>query len=191
LVNVEVRITDVEGNVTVVRTDEDGYYYADDIVTGEASVDINEATLPDTLNKEIAIGTDPTDVVIEAGKTTWEECNGYTVLVVQLTGSISGLVFGDTNENNEYDSDDDPLVGVKINITDANGIAIVVETGVDGKYLASGLAEGTAIVDIDEDSLPSDFDKTIVIGTDPTEVEVVADKVMWEENNGYVISWTQ
>ncbi|WP_298956574.1 SdrD B-like domain-containing protein, partial [uncultured Nonlabens sp.] len=68
---VEVLITDEDGNPQTVITDANGTYTATVVAAGDATVDIDETTLPTgAVQTE---GTDPTTVIVASGTTVVEE----------------------------------------------------------------------------------------------------------------------
>ena len=99
------------------------------------------------------------------------------------TGKVCGQVFEDTNSNGSYDKSDKPLANVTVKVTDSKGKVQSVTTNAKGYYCARNVATGTASVDIDESTLPDN--PTQVVGTDPTNIDVKANRRNWEERNGY------
>ncbi|PQJ13863.1 hypothetical protein BST94_16170 [Nonlabens xylanidelens] len=169
-------ITDEDGNAQTVTTDANGAYTATVVAAGDATVDIDETTLPTgAVQTE---GTDPTTVTVVSGTTVPEEENGFNT-----PGTIEGLVYDDVNGNGTQDAGEPGLSGVDVLITDEDGNAQTVTTDANGAYTAIVVAAGDATVDIDETTLPTGAVQTE--GTDPTTVTVVSGTTVPEEENGF------
>ncbi|PQJ13189.1 hypothetical protein BST94_16200 [Nonlabens xylanidelens] len=176
LSGVDVLITDEDGNAQTVTTDANGAYTAIVVAAGDATVDIDETTLPTgAVQTE---GTDPTTVTVVSGTTVPEEENGFNT-----PGTIEGLVYDDVNGNGTQDAGEPGLSGVDVLITDEDGNAQTVTTDANGAYTATVVAAGDATVDIDETTLPTGAVQTE--GTDPTTVTVVSGTTVPEEENGF------
>ena len=176
LAGVTVVITDSDGNIQTVITDNNGDYTATIVVPGDVVIDIDETTLP--AGATLTEGTDPTTVTVTAGATVFEENNGFNI-----PGTISGHVYLDSNGNGIQDPGEPDLAGVSVIITDSEGNTQTVITDANGDYVATVIAAGDAIVDIDETTLPNSASQTE--GTDPTTVTVISGVDVFEENNGY------
>lgn len=103
-----------------------------------------------------------------------------------VTGGVCGLVFEDSNANNMFDAADRRLENVSIKVTDDRNKRFMAVTNIYGEYCQDGLHVGKAFVNILNSSLPKNFVQ--VIGSDQTEVTIVANKRIIEENNGYVLA---
>jgi len=112
-------------------------------------------------------------------KNKYAKCQAST----NPTGKLYGQVFEDSDYNNAYSASDRPLVNVSVKVTDSKGKSQIVKTGAKGYYVAKNLATGTATVVIVESTLPDNA--TQVVGTHTTTVNVKANKLTWEERNGY------
>lgn len=73
------------------------------------------------------------------------------------TGRVAGEVFVDWNGNGEPDEGEEPVSGIGILIP---GVA-TVETGKDGRFLASGVPTGEQPISLQTGSLPADFDPPV------------------------------
>ncbi|EAS18536.1 hypothetical protein BBFL7_02626, partial [Flavobacteria bacterium BBFL7] len=176
IANVDVTITDSEGNVVTTTTAADGSYSADVVAAGTASVDLDDADLPAGFVQ--TEGTDPTDVTVVGGTTVTEEDNGFNV-----PGTVEGLVYNDLNGNGTQDAGEPGIANVDVTITDSEGNVTTTTTAADGSYSADVVAAGTASVDLDDADLPAGFVQTE--GTDPTDVTVVGGTTVTEEDNGF------
>ena len=105
-------------------------------------------------------------MTIGSGSNT-EENNGFNV---PAGNSLTGHIYIDANGNGKQDPDESDLVGAKVLVTDANGVAQTVTTDANGNYTATGLGEGEATVKIDESTLPAGATQTE--GTNPTTVTI-------------------
>ncbi|PSG87362.1 SdrD B-like domain-containing protein, partial [Mesoflavibacter zeaxanthinifaciens] len=77
IAGVEVIITDVDGNPTTVTTDANGDWTATDIPVGDATVDVDETSLPaDITDTLTTTGSDPETVTVVEGTNTTTD-DGY------------------------------------------------------------------------------------------------------------------
>jgi len=168
----KVTITDSEGNTFTVTTDAEGKYCQDGVAEGDATVEVDPSSLP--ANSDITT-ENPTTINVEAGKKNQAGKDGFE-LPQTPTGSVCGTVYVDVNKNGLKDYGEPGIADITVNITDSNGKVTSVETGADGKYCANGIAEGKAIVDVDENDpdMPADSEPTL--NPDPSPVNVIANK---------------
>ena len=85
------------------------------------------------------------------------------------TGSIRGIVFEDRNSTGNQNPGKPGIGDVKVVITESSGDSQTVTTGRNGMYMTV-IPAGSAIIDINESTLPSSAEQTA--GENPTEVEV-------------------
>ena len=168
--NVTVNLMDSEGNSHSAVTNNDGKYCFEDIPQGEATVDVDNATLPD--DAELTEGEDPSDVDVVANTENDAGKDVYTLPIP--VGNICGQIVVDGNGQES----------VTLNITDVNGDVHTTTTGTDGKWCSNGLPAGDAIVDIDETTLPAGVKR--VLGEDQDTYEVVAGDNADAGIDGYV-----
>jgi len=182
LAGVTVIVTSGNGEVKIVITDVNGDYNATDISTdGNATVDIDESTLPAGVTQ--IEGTDPTQVVVVADIDNFEENNGFDLPPV---GNIIGHLYNDLDGDGTLDPGEPGLIGITIQITDVNGTIFTVTTDANGDYRANNIAVGgVASVNIDETTLPAGSTQTG--GGDPTNVSPVEGSDTFEEDNGFSI----
>ncbi|PSG95184.1 SdrD B-like domain-containing protein, partial [Mesoflavibacter zeaxanthinifaciens] len=77
IAGVDVVVTDVDGNPTTVTTDANGDWTATDIPVGDATVDVDETTLPaDITDTLTTTGSDPETVTVVEGTNTTTD-DGY------------------------------------------------------------------------------------------------------------------
>lgn len=187
LAGVEVAITDVNGVVTTVTTDANGYF-EQQVPSGTTTVDVIDATLPDgaSLTSDAnGEGNDPTTVTVPNGGIATDN-TGY--LLEPGTGLVEGIVYTDEDGNGFYDpAIDTPLEGVDVLITDADGTTTVVTTDENGTYSAV-VPAGETVVDVDDSDLPAGSVLTTDAngqGSDPTTVNV-PDGGSARDDTGYV-----
>jgi len=183
LPNVEVQITDSQGNVYTVVTDSNGYFERP-VPAGDTLVDILDATLPvgATLTSDASgQGSDPTIVFVPSGG-TGTDITGY--VIPASTGLVQGLVYHDVNNNGVFNAGTDtPLVGVEIQITTSTGGVFTVVTDSSGRF-SQVVPAGNTIVDISDATVPANL--TLRAGsTDPTTVNVPVNGV-GVDNNAFI-----
>ncbi len=100
------------------------------------------------------------------------------------SGSISGSVYNDLNNNGTQDVGEPSLQGVNVLITNSNGDTQIVVTNVDGDFNAN-VIPGPTDVDIQNADLPLGALPTAGT-TDPTnDVVVTSGNNTFEQNNGF------
>ncbi|MFK7957536.1 MAG: beta strand repeat-containing protein [Lysobacterales bacterium] len=159
--DVEVVITDSVGGTQTVTTDGSGGYAAS-VPPGDTTVDITEGTLPPNLTR--TEGTDPTTVTVPSGGTA-SDVDGFE----PPDGTVTGVIYQDTNGNGVQDPGEPGIPGVQVIITDSGGGTQTVTTDPNGGYSAS-VPPGSTTVDIVDSTLPPNVTRTE--GTDPTTVTV-------------------
>jgi len=73
---IQVSITDINGNLSNIQTDNVGNYCAFNIVEGIATITVEETTLP--IGTILTAGINPNDITVIAGQTTDAGSDGYT-----------------------------------------------------------------------------------------------------------------
>jgi hypothetical protein len=177
LANVTVVITDSNGDQHTVTTNKRGVYCAKGIPEGDATVDIDESTLPK--GAEQIVGTDPDTIYVRPYRRNWAGKDGY--IITEATGNLCGLVYNDQNGNGVQDAGEEGYAGVTVVVTDSEGTLHTVTTDANGRYCLKDLPEGEAIVDVDEASVSGD---AVVTTEDPSVVDVVADTDNEAEKDG-------
>ena len=99
-------------------------------------------------------------------------------------GSVKGHIYHDRNANDVQNNSEQNLSHIRIILTDIDNDVQVAFTNQDGNYCISGAAEGEATVYVDETTLPVGMIQTE--GTNPTAINILYNKCIFEENNGYV-----
>jgi hypothetical protein len=160
--NVDVLITDSDGIMQTVTTDANGVYTTTTVAPGNATIDIVDGTLPAGATQ--TEGTDPTVVTVPAGGTA-SDIDGF-----QLQGTVTGVIYEDTNGNGTQDAGEPGIADVTVEITDSQGNIYTVTTDSNGDY-STDVTPGDVTVEI-VDGLPAGGTQTE--GTNPTTVTVPA-----------------
>ncbi len=148
LSGVDVIITDSNDVVTTVTTDANGSYSATDLQTGDATVDVNNSTLPANLTKQTA-GTDPQTVTITSGGNSNAGEDGYQQPPAsQVKAVIGNSVWYDENANGVQDAGESGMANVTVTLDDGNGNSITTVTDTEGGYLFNNLEAGTYSVTV-------------------------------------------
>uniref|UniRef100_UPI00232D2F4B beta strand repeat-containing protein n=2 Tax=Olleya namhaensis TaxID=1144750 RepID=UPI00232D2F4B len=124
IADVEVTITDVNGDETIVTTGTDGSWTAVGLPLGDAEVDVDEATLPSDITDTLTTtGSDQETVTVIGATSTSTTDDGYA----PAPGSVSGTV---------VDENGDPVSGIVVTLDDGDAATVdpTVTTGVDGTY---------------------------------------------------------
>jgi len=169
LANVDVLITDGSGSQTV-HSDANGNYTAT-VVAGSVTVDVQEADPQYPSGYTQTEGTDPTTLTATAGQDNDAGIDGYAP--IGLTGTVTGHLYIDTNNNGHQDSGEPNLGGVDVFITDVNGGGQTVTSDAGGNYTAT-VPAGTTTANVDENDPQFPFGYSHSEGTDPTTVQAVA-----------------
>jgi len=157
---VTVTLMDSEGNTHSEVTNTDGKYCFTDIPQGNATVDVDDTTLPD--GAELTTGEDPSDVNVLPNTENDAGTDEYTLPIPVGTACGSIIVDGEGASN------------VTVNVVDANGESHSAVTDDNGSYCVEGLPEGEAIVTVDEETLPFGVEQTL--GLNPSPVTIEANK---------------
>ncbi|MBI4748082.1 MAG: hypothetical protein HY774_06305, partial [Acidobacteria bacterium] len=96
------------------------------------------------------------------------------------TGTVTGHVFTDTNGDGIQNGGEPDLVGVSVTITPATGSPITVTTDASGNYTASGVAAGSATVDVAD---PANTNETTNV--DPQTVTVTGNSTTTATTVGF------
>jgi len=169
---VSVTIIAASGQTLLVTTDANGFYTAVNVPAGSATIDVLDQTLPSGVTHTIA-GVDPSTVSVPSGGSVDAGIDGYapsTTVPSGPPGAVTGVVFLDNNGNGGQDGNEPGLPGVSVLITAANGQIFSAITGPTGIYSVTGVAPGTASVDVVNSTLPPNMTQTA--GVDPSTVVV-------------------
>ena len=177
--NVTVNIVDINGESHPAVTDDNGTYCVAGLPEGEATVTVDETTLP--FGVEQTLGLNPSPVTIEANKNNDAGIDGYET----KAGSTCGVVVIDSNANDRYETTDTGIEGVTVTITDAKGEVYVRTTDANGLWCVNALSAGNATADADESTLPAGAEQ--VFGMDPSTVYIIPGAQRTSGADGYVL----
>ena len=164
----------------LLTTNAQGNYCTDKVPAGEAKVEVIESTLP--LGAELTV-ENPINITVEAHKTNNIENIQYNLSVVATTGTLSGKVFEDADENSIFTDGEVGARGIIITITDSEGNEQHVVSQ-DGTYNFTNVAEGS--VDIVVSSLPAG--SVLVEGSALSfNANVIANQNTVAQDTGYTI----
>ncbi|MEM1119009.1 MAG: SdrD B-like domain-containing protein [Bacteroidota bacterium] len=129
------------------------YYVAFDISTNTAAIDDYEITIQDAGDDDFDSDIDP-----NTGRTatfTFNPADGddnYDAGYFLGTGSVTGTVFNDLNENGLQDVNEPGIGGVEVTVIAPDGIPINASTSeTDGSFAVDGIPSGTVTVLFDPD----------------------------------------
>ncbi|WP_293674768.1 SdrD B-like domain-containing protein [Thiolapillus sp.] len=182
LPNVDVVVTDSQGGIHRVSSDANGDWTLNDIVYGNATVDVDEsdADFPANHNTTATAGSDPSTVTVVVNTSTDAGNDGYQ----PNPGTVTGHLFIDTNGNGSQDAGEPNLPNVDVVITDSTGATQTVSTDASGNYTAS-VPAGSTTVDVDETDPDFPANHTQTAGADPTTVTVPAGGTGNAGDDGY------
>ncbi|WP_419613577.1 SdrD B-like domain-containing protein [Thiolapillus sp.] len=182
LPNVDVVVTDSQGGIHRVSSDANGDWTLNDIVYGNATVDVDEsdADFPANHNTTATAGSDPSTVTVVVNTSTDAGNDGYQ----PNPGTVTGHLFIDTNGNGNQDAGEPNLPNVDVVITDSTGATQTVSTDASGNYSAT-VPAGSTTVNVDETDPDFPANHTQTAGADPTTVTVPAGSTADAGNDGY------
>ncbi|MFT7512564.1 MAG: protocatechuate 3,4-dioxygenase beta subunit, partial [Candidatus Omnitrophota bacterium] len=157
---VTIIITDFQGGTTTVVTDGDGDYLVN-IPIGTATVFVVESTLPPGENQ--TAGDNISFVNIEQGQTS-QTADGF-----QVQGTLSGVVYVDTDGNGVQDPGEPGISNVDMIIVNSLGVTSIVVTATDGTW-SLNVPDGDTVVTVDSTTVPPEHTQTG--GDNPTTVTV-------------------
>ncbi len=184
LPNVDVVITDANGNHQTVSTNPNGNWTAS-VPPGSTTAKVNTAD-PDFIAAVPAghaqtQGTDPITVTAVANVSTSAGNDGYFI-----PATVTGHLFIDTNGNGVQDAGEPNISNVGVVITDANNNQQTVTTDGSGNWTASvPPGSTTAKVNTADPHFPAGAVQTA--GADPVTITAVANTSTVASNDGYFI----
>ncbi|WP_304036270.1 gliding motility-associated C-terminal domain-containing protein [Mesonia mobilis] len=176
--NVDVNITDSQGQVYVVETDVNG----DWIVEVPAGPTIDEIDISDLDFPVSAIqteGTNPTTTTVVNNQTVFSENDGF-----YQEGELTGHLYFDVNGNGMQDADEPNMPNVEVIITDFIGSQYSVITDANGDWDIF-VPAGETISDVVETDPDFPTGAIQTEGTDPTTTLVLSNQSVFSENDGY------
>jgi phosphatidate phosphatase APP1 len=178
IANLDVIITDSNGDMQTVTTDANGDWSAD-VLPGLTSAVIDNTDPQYPVGAAQTEGDDPTNVNALLGENTDAGIDGF-----YIPAEVFGHVYLDENNNGMQDADEPNLGGIDVIITDSNGDTQTVTTDTNGDWSAS-VPAGMTTADIDETDadFPSDVEQSE--GDDPTTVTAISGDAIDAGNDGY------
>ncbi len=135
-------------------TGTDGIYLVDGLPAGTYRLIVDESTLPATVVRTSPTASPQGSVAVGAQNLTLDV--GYRFL-----GAIGDRVWLDVNGDRAQDAGEPGLLGVTLELFDANGAVIrTTSTIADGFYLFDGLADGTYAVRVVASTVPPGLSRT-------------------------------
>jgi protocatechuate 3,4-dioxygenase beta subunit len=167
---IKVALTDIDGTaVAETTTDADGMYQFTGLCAGQYVIEVNETMLPpgfgptptdsggdDTVDNDGS----PATVTLPADDTQDPTADfGYNSA---CAGSIGDIVWHDKNRDGIQDTDEPGIDHAKVFLKDGVTGSLMAETvtGSDGSYRFTGLCAGDYRVDVDETTIPPNFEPT-------------------------------
>ncbi len=181
--DVDVEIIDVFNNVTLLTTDANGDWSIE-VPAGNAFSNIIQQD-PDFPTGAIQTeGTDPSLTLVVANAITLSDNDGFFVQDPSLTGTLSGHLYFDNNQNATQDAEEPDMPNVTVQIVDGDGISQNVVTDGNGDWVTQ-VAQGEAVSTID--TLDPDFPigATQTQGSNPTTTLVNIGEVIPEVPDGF------
>jgi len=178
LANVDVIITDSEGNTQVVSTGPDGDWSAT-VPPGSTTALVDE-TDPDFPENHVqTAGTNPTTVTAVGGEDTFTDNDGY-----YESAEVFGHIYIDDNKNGVQDPGEPNVANLDVVITDSNGNMQTVTTNAAGDWVAI-VPPGTTTADIDENDPQFPTGLSQSEGEDPTMSFAIAGESVDGGTDGY------
>jgi uncharacterized repeat protein (TIGR01451 family) len=93
----------------------------------------------------------------------WDDATVTSTDIVEASSTIGDYVWFDTDKDKVQDSDEDPVSGVTVRLTNqATNEVLTQVTDVNGKYLFSALDAGTYLVEVLTSTFPDNYGLTTV-----------------------------
>jgi hypothetical protein len=181
--DVTVEIIDVFNNITLLETDPNGDWLIE-VPAGNAFsiIDRQDPDFPQgTIQTE---GMDPSVTFVVANATTLSDNDGFFVQDPNLSGTLSGHLYFDNNNNSEQDASEPDMPNVLVQIVDDNNITQNVTTDAFGDW-STQVAEGevTSTIDVTDANFPQGAVQTQ--GDNPTTTTIIAGDAFQEEPDGF------
>ncbi|MFD0931389.1 SdrD B-like domain-containing protein [Psychroflexus salinarum] len=183
--NVDVEITDVFGNITILTSDADGDWsilVPSGVTKSEVIEDDPDfpqgATQTEGVNPSLTFV--PADVSVLSGNT------GFFITDPDLVGTLTGHLYLDSNGNSNQDSGEPNLNNVEIEITDVFGITSSVITNENGNWSIEVPAGNTVSeINLQDSNIPQGAVQTE--GSNPTTTFVAVGNTTFSEDDGFFV----
>src|SRR5690606_18174775 len=134
--NITVVVTGPSGTFTLT-TDSDGNYSQTGLIPGDYDVDVDTSDPDLPTDAVLTTGNDPATVTVPSGGNATADF-GFQV----PPGSVSGVVFDDTNGNGIQDGSETGIPNITVVVTGPSG-TFTLTTDSDGNYSQAGLDPGS------------------------------------------------
>ncbi len=179
---VTVILYDSNGDRHSTQTDSYGSYCFSDVPSGDATVKIDESTLPD--NSGQITGDNPSDIYIEPNEVNHAGYDGYgNPTSNDGEGNVIGVVFIDKNGNGTI-QDGEGVAYVKVKLIDKHGNEMITETDKYGEYYFYDVPSGDSVIEVIESTLPINANQTV--GENPSSVYITPNEENHAGYDGYV-----
>jgi len=167
---INITITDSEGNTTTLTTDEEGSYEIE-VPFGETIIEIDETNLPSGVvqtegENKTTLDLSEENVTLGASNAIINHNSGFVVPAVIENVEIDFSIYEDTNENGVRDENESGSA-IDFIVTDYEGDITTWTTLDDGAFEVV-VPIGEVIIEIDELDLPAGS----VLKTNPTVVDL-------------------
>ncbi|MCW1885552.1 carboxypeptidase regulatory-like domain-containing protein [Luteolibacter flavescens] len=183
LANVNIIVTDSNGQTQIVVTDSNGNWRAT-VPPGPASAKVDDTDPEYPAGSTITQGAATTVFNAIAGATT-----GSTPVGFFFPARVFGHLYIDTNGNGVQDTGEPDLAGVDIFVTSAINNVQTVTTDANGDWIAT-VPPGNTKIDINENDPDYPTGYTQTEGTDPSFVTAVGSIDTFAGNDGFYRSGT-
>jgi protocatechuate 3,4-dioxygenase beta subunit len=170
LAGISVTIKDIDGNtIAATTTDANGVYRFTGLCAGEVVIEVNESMLPAGFQPtpidsggDDAADSDGSPVTVTLAADDTDDATNDFGYNSACAGSIGDFVWHDHNRDGIQGIDEPGIDNAKVLLKDGVTGSLVAETltGSDGSYGFSGLCAGDYRVDVDETTLPPNFEAT-------------------------------
>ncbi|SDH05626.1 SdrD B-like domain-containing protein [Psychroflexus sediminis] len=184
--NVDVEIIDVFGDVTLLETDVNGDWSIE-VPAGNTFSNIDQQDPDFPTGATQTEGTDPSLTFVVADETTLSDLDGFFIPDANLSGTLVGHLYFDTNANGNQEIGEPDLANVDIEIIDVFGDVSIIESDVNGDWSIEVPAGNTfSNIDQQDPDFPAGAIQTE--GTDPTLTFVPQDDTVLSDNDGFFLT---
>ena len=181
--DVDLEIIDVFGVVTLISTDVNGDWSIE-VPAGNTFSNIDQQD-PDFPSGAVQTeGTDPSLTFVIANALTLSDNDGYFVQNPDITGTLSGHLYFDNNNDSVQNNDEPNMPNVSIQIVDGDGVSQSIVTYDNGDWTTT-VAEGDVTSTIDKNDPDFPAGATQTEGSDPTITTINAGDNFSEEPDGF------
>jgi hypothetical protein len=181
--DVDLEIIDVFGVVTLISTDVNGDWSIE-VPAGNTFSNIDQQD-PDFPSGAVQTeGTDPSLTFVIADAVTLSDNDGYFVQNPDVTGTLSGHLYFDNNNDSIQNNDEPNMPNVSIQIVDGDGVSQSIVTDDNGDWTTT-VAEGDVTSTIDKNDPDFPAGATQTEGSDPTITTINAGDNFSEEPDGF------